>query len=171
MEALLRPITDSDEELLLTMFKTCSYDTLFYRFMSSSLYIHLQKGNTQSVKKMIKRFCCIDHRNCMSIVAIVTENGKEKIVSWGLYVITSAKRAEIAIMTEDNWQMQGLATKIGEFLIDIAKSRGIKFFEGEILLSNHKLFNLMKTLKINFTRVIKHGSLHFEIDLDNPFLK
>lgn len=168
-EAFLRPIQDKDAQLLLELLKSCSYDTLFFRFMSSSIYINLKKGNSSAVLNIIKSFCCIDFENLMSIIASVSENNKEILVSWGMYVITAPNRAEIAILTGDNWQRLGLATQIGEFMMEIAKSKGIKFFEGDILLSNEKLLRLMNSLKINYNKVIKHGALRFEIDLDNPF--
>ncbi|MHA1382859.1 MAG: hypothetical protein ACTSR3_03775 [Candidatus Helarchaeota archaeon] len=169
VEAFLRPIQDTDEDMLYELFKSCSYDTLFYRFMSSSLFINIQSGKIQLVMRIIKKYCCIDYKNQMSIIAIVKEKDKEKIASWGLYVKTSPNSADVAIMTADDWQRIGLASNIARFSIEIAKSNGIKFFEGEILLSNNKLLNLMKKLKIKYSRVIKHGSLHFKIDLNDPF--
>ncbi len=168
-EALLRPIKDTDSQLLYNLFHSCSYDTLFYRFMSSSVYLNLQKGNTSFVMKTVRRFTQIDYENQLSIVAIKKENDKDIIVSEGMYVKTGPNRAEVGALTGDEWQRQGLATNIGTFLMEIAKTKEIKFFEGEILLANFKLINLMKTMKIKYNKVISHGTLHFEIDLDEPF--
>lgn len=170
-EAFLRPIKDTDEQLLYDLLYSCSYDTIYYRFMSSAIYMNLRKGKTQSVMNIIKKFCNIDYDNHLAIVALIRENNEERIVSEGRYVKIEGKSAEIAIITADDWQRQGLATKIGEFLIEIAKAKGIKFFEGEILLSNYKLLSLLKNIKINYTKNVQHGSLHFKIDLDKPFLE
>ncbi|MFX1449685.1 MAG: hypothetical protein ACFFCM_02510 [Promethearchaeota archaeon] len=168
-DALLRPIKETDDQLLYDLFSSCSYDTLFYRFMSSSVYLNLQKGNTDFVMKVVRRFTQIDYENQLSIVALIKENNEERIVSEGMYVKTGSDRAEVGALTGDKWQRQGLATNIGTFLMEIGKSKGIKIFEGEILLSNFKLINLMKAMKIKYNRVISHGTLHFEINLDDPF--
>ncbi|NVM01854.1 MAG: hypothetical protein HWN67_05940 [Candidatus Helarchaeota archaeon] len=168
-EALLRPIKDTDDQLLYDLFSSCSYDTLFYRFMSSSIFINLKKGNTPFVMKVVRRFTQIDYKNQLSIIALIKENNKERIVSEGMYVLTGSDRAEVGALTGDKWQRQGLATNIGTFLMEIAKTKGVKMFEGEILLTNFKLINLMKALKIKYNKVISHGTLHFEIDLNEPF--
>jgi acetyltransferase len=168
-EALLRPIKDIDEQLLYDLFSSCSYDTLFYRFMSSSVHINLKKGNIPFVMKVIRRFTQIDYENQLSIVALIKENNKDIIVSEGMYVKTGPDRAEVGALTGDKWQRQGLATNIGTFMMEIAKTKDIKLFEGEILLSNFKLINLMKAMKIKYNKVISHGTLHFEIDLEEPF--
>ena len=168
-EAFLRPIKVTDDQLMLNFLKSCSYDTLFFRFMSSSIYINLKKWNTEAVMKRIKIFTNIDYEDHMSIIGLNKENNNNMIISEGIYVKSAPDRAEVAIMTADNWQRQGMATNIGEFLVEIAKSKGIKFFEGEIMLSNQKLLNLFTVLKIKYNKIINHGVLHFEINLDEPF--
>jgi len=85
-EALLRPIKDTDDQLLYDLFSSCSYDTLFYRFMSSSLYLNLQKGNTDFVMKVVRRFTEIDYENQLSIVALIKENNEDRIVFFGRYI-------------------------------------------------------------------------------------
>ncbi len=165
-EALLRPIRSTDDQMMYDFLNSCSYDTLFFRFMSSAIYIHLQKGNKEAIMKRIKNFTDIDHENHISIVAIMND---EKMVSEGLFVKTAPDRADVAVMTADDWQRKGLARKIGDFMMEIAKEKGIKFFEGEILLSNYALLNLFKTLKVKYTRVIRHGVLHFSINVDEPY--
>lgn len=170
-EAFLRPIKDTDDQMLYDLFSSCSYETIYFRFMTSAIFHHIRTGKTEFIMNMIRRLTNIDYDNQMAIIALINKNNKEKIVSEGRYAKTGADRAEVAVITTDNWQRQGLATNIGEFLIEIAKSKGIKIFEGEISLSNHKLLKLFKDLKIKYTRVIRYGSLHFEINLDDPFLK
>ncbi len=168
-EAVLKPYKDIDGELLYDFYYSCSSETIYYRFMSLSLYNNLRKESKQSAIKMIKKFTNPTHNDTIAIIAIIKENHKEKIVAEGMFVKTGKNRAEIAVMTSDNWQRQGLAINIGKLLKKIALSRGIKYFEGDYLLSNYKLKKLFQNLKIKYNYIINGDSLRFEIDLEDPF--
>ena len=122
--------------------------------------------SAEQIEEIKQRGEVVDHTTIRAPVGgvVIEKQGFE-----GMYVKTGTDRAEVGALTVDKWQRQGLATNIGTFLMEIAKTKDIKLFEGEILLSNFKLINLMKAMKIKYNKVISHGTLHFEIDLDEPF--
>ncbi|MHA1386443.1 MAG: GNAT family N-acetyltransferase, partial [Candidatus Helarchaeota archaeon] len=156
VQAILRPINPNDENLLLDFFYSCSKETIFYRFMSSAYYNNIRKNDKQFVMNLIRKYIDIDLKDHMSIVAVIKENNKERIVSEGRYFKTSEKRAEVAIMTVDDWQRLGIATRIADFLKDIAITRNIEVFEGDILISNQKMLKIFRNLKIKYTRVLDY---------------
>ena len=165
IKAILRPIKITDDQMLYDFFYSCSKDTLYFRFMNLSIYNSLRRNESQYVMNIIRKYTNIDFNNHVSIVALIKEYNKEKIVSKGMYIKTGENRAEIAFITADDWQRQGLAINIGNLLKEIAISRGIKIFEGDLLLSNRNILNFFRHLKIKYNSVTSQGSIHFEINL------
>ncbi|HEY6864672.1 MAG TPA: GNAT family N-acetyltransferase, partial [Burkholderiales bacterium] len=56
---------------------------------------------------------------------------------------------EFAIVVADEWQGKGLARRMLEMLIDVARSRGLKAIIGHILSMNHPMIKLSE--KLGFT--------------------
>lgn len=160
-----RLIRKTDAQLIFKFFQTCSMDTIYYRFMNSALFNNIRKQDTQYVMSVVKNYINLDLKKHMSIVAIIKENDDEQIISEGRYICTGKNSAEVAIMTADNWQRKGLATKIAIMLKNNAILRGISIFEGDILRTNQNMLNLFKNLKIKFNSIYYQDSFHFEIHL------
>ena len=165
-EILLRPLKPNDS--LKEFFLSCSKESIFYRFMSSAFYINVRKLASSS---LLTEYTNLDLDQHMSIVAVVEEDGEEKIIAEGRFFRARPEIAEVALITADGWQRLGLATYIGDFLKEIALSRDIKYFEGDILVSNRKMLNVFRYLKIKYTRTLYYDSIHFRIILDDPYLE
>ncbi|MHA1377419.1 MAG: GNAT family N-acetyltransferase [Candidatus Helarchaeota archaeon] len=168
-KAVLRLLRSTDESLMLDFFKSCTKECIFNRFMSSALYNNIRKEDSQYVMNLIRKYLDLDLKNHMSIVAVIREENKEKIVAEGRFFRIDKDRAEVALITRDNWQRLGLGTSIANLLKNVAISRGIKIFEGDILLQNEKMLNVFRSLKIKYSRVLNYNTIHFEIQLDDPY--
>jgi acetyltransferase len=51
---------------------------------------------------------------------------------------------EFALVVDDHWQKQGIAHKLMDVLMDVARSQGLKVMEGEVLKSNNPMLKLVQ---------------------------
>lgn len=137
-EVLLRPVRPEDEPLEHEMFMSLSEATLRERFY-------------QTIKTMTHemhaRCCNIDYDREMAIVAEIRENGKRRIIGIGSFMIgADGKSCEFSVLIHDDFQGQGLASKLVDIIIGIADEKGLEEFFGYIEPKNRKMVNLTAKL-------------------------
>ena len=126
-EVLLRPIKPEDEPLEHEMFTSLSEASLRERFYQTIKNI---------THEMHVRFCNIDYDREMAIVAEVREKDKRRIIGIGSFMIEpDGKKCEFSVLIHDDYQRQGLASKLLDILIGIAHEKGLEDFTD---LSNRK---------------------------------
>ena len=98
----------------------------------------------------------IDWENTMSIVGLVGEPGHGILISEARYLQeASSKRAEIAIIVDENYNNLGIATHMVTLLKRLGKDRGIRAFTAEVLFSNYKIMRVFKKVFPNFKSVLE----------------
>lgn len=129
-----RPIKPTDEPLMRDLFYSFSKDTVYYRFFS---YL------TAMPHDKLKEFVNIDYENEMAILAVVKKAGEEKIVGVARYSVDKATQyAEYAITIADDYQNKGVGSILFEYLIRVAKMKGLKGFIGYVLDTNVRAYRL-----------------------------
>jgi acetyltransferase len=137
-EVLLRPIKPEDEPLWLDMFHSFSEDSIRYRFFQ------LLKDTPHEVRV---RYCNIDYDREIAIVAELSEEKRRSILGVGrLSVEPDGKAGELAFIIGDQWQGQGLGTKIVDYVLDIAKDMGVETVYAIMLPDNQRALNLTKKM-------------------------
>jgi acetyltransferase len=122
------------------MFKTFSTETKRFRFF----------GPIKESHELLARYTQIDYDREMAIIAELTEGGKKKMAGVvRLIVDPYNETAEYAIVIGDPWQRQGLGTIMTRYILEIARSRGIKKVYAYLLEDNTKMLDLF--LKFGFT--------------------
>ena len=116
-EALLRPIKPEDEPMEGEMFTKFSEQTQRFRFFE------LIKDISH---ELLIRYTQIDYDREIAIIAEVDEKGR-KMMAGGVRLIEDAdgENAEFAIVVADPWQRQGLGDRFTDYILDIARKRGI----------------------------------------------
>ncbi len=155
-EALLRPIKPEDEPLEAEMFKTFSEETQRYRFF------HLIKDITH---ELLIRFTQIDYDREIAIIAEVTEKDQKKMAGVVRLIADPFNHtAEFAIVVGDPWQHQGLGNKFSDYILEIARKRGIRKVYAVFLKDNIAMHNMFK--KRGFT-IKEHDedSMYAELEL------
>ncbi|KAA0006682.1 MAG: GNAT family N-acetyltransferase [Thermoplasmata archaeon] len=130
LEVLLRPIKPEDEDMMLELFNTFSERTIRFRF-----FIPLREMSREDVK----RYCNIDYRNEMAIVAEIKENGRKRRLVGVARLIRDREdrdKAEFAVVVGDPWQNRGLGRKLTEYIIWVAKDMGIKELYSRVMKDN-----------------------------------
>jgi GNAT superfamily N-acetyltransferase len=88
----------------------------------------------------------------MQLVALSGEGADEKIVGGARYAAAPGSRdCEFALALVDDWRGQGLARRLLETLMGVARARGFERMEGYILYSNAPMLGLAK--RLGFARV------------------
>jgi acetyltransferase len=155
-EVLLRPIKPEDEPLWLEMFQSLSEESIRYRFFQ------LLKDTPHEVRV---RYCNIDYDREIAIVAETVENGNRKILGvTRLSIESNEKSGEIAFLVSDYWQGLGLGTKMVDYVLDIAKEKGIESVHSIILQDNYRALSLSKKMgfKIEY---LNDGTVKTELNL------
>ena len=140
-EVLLRPIKPEDEPMWLEMFQSFSEESIRYRFFQ------MLKDTPHEVRV---RYCNIDYDREIAIVAEMVEEGRRKILGVSrLSIETDGKGGEMAFIVSDQWQGLGLGTKMVDYVLDIAKEKGVESVYAIMLPDNYRALSLTK--KMGFT--------------------
>ncbi|MFH2027844.1 MAG: acetate--CoA ligase alpha subunit [Nanoarchaeota archaeon] len=140
---ILRPIKPEDESSHAELLKTFSKETQRFRFFQDMEDI---------THEMLIRYTQIDYDREIAIIAELEEKGKKKFAGVvRLIADPYNETAEFAIAIGDPWQGQGLGNKFTDYILKIAKSRGIKKVYANILKDNHKMYDMFNKRGFKFT--------------------
>ena len=155
-----RAIRPSDEEGMRHLFYRFSEKTVYYRYF-------------QIVRSMphakMQEYVNVDWNQVMSIVGLVGEEGKGRIIAEARYIkIPGNPLAEVVFVVDENYQNLGVATFLYRMLIRLARERGVRGFVAEVLYSN--IGGIMKVFKKGELPVKAHlegGVYHLEIPFNS----
>jgi acetyltransferase len=137
----IRPISPEDADMEQEFVKNLSSEAKYYRFMNTLREL----SQTQLV-----RLTQIDYDREMAFVACIDHervDGLEVQVGVARYAINpDGESCEFAIVVADAWQGKGLARRLMGVIIDTARSRGIKYMNGDFLAENRRMIQFVTSL-------------------------
>ena len=132
----IRPIRPEDARIEEDFVASLSEKTKYLRFMQS-----VQKLSHE----MLIRFTQIDYDSEMAFVAITRIKGETIELGVTRYTTNpDGESCEFALVVRDDYQHQGIGSRLLEVLISHAQSRGLKVMMGEVLAENHGMLELAK---------------------------
>lgn len=148
-EVLIRPIKPDDEPLIREMFYSFSEQTVYLRY----------HGTLKSMPhNKLQVFCNVDYDQEMALVGVIGQAGHEDIIGVGRYMTDAAKTsAEFAFAVRDEWQRQGLGTRLFDRLIGIARENGIRNFAADVLAENSGMLKIFHRSGMNVTTTTDDG--------------
>lgn len=153
--ALLRPIRPEDEPLVERMFTHLSKESLYYRFFG---YV------PQVTHEFLTRYTHNDYdREVAIIVETASEGDKQMIGVVRIIADAWGESAEYAIMIADPWQKQGLGAVLTDFILEIARDKGLRKIYASVLATNKGMLRLFE--KKGFTKK-RDGFDMFYVELD-----
>jgi acyl-CoA hydrolase/GNAT superfamily N-acetyltransferase len=156
LKVRFRPIRPSDEE---------GMRRLFYRFSENMVYCRYFQTVRSMPHAKMQEYVNVDWNQVMSIVGLVGEEGKGRIIAEARYIkIPGSPFAEVVFEVDENYQRLGIATFLYRMLIRAAKERGVRGFVAEVLNSN--IGGIMKVFKKADLPIKAHlegGVYHLEI--------
>lgn len=135
----IRPIRPEDAKLVQEFVKNLSEESRYFRFMNS---IH------ELSHEMLIRFTQIDYSREAALIAVKQDNtGQEIELGVARYSTNpDGESCEFALVIADSMSGKGLANKLMNTLMEVARERGFKSIQGEVLSNNVQMLNLMKHL-------------------------
>jgi acetyltransferase len=143
----IRPLHPHDADMLQALVRGLSQESRYFRFISSM---------RELPERMLARFTLIDYDREMAMVAIYQERTPnpeggftetERIIGVSRYVTNPDKSScEFSLLVADEFNGQGLGSRMMLSIIDVARNRGLATMEGLVLSKNVGMLKLMRGL-------------------------
>jgi acetyltransferase len=154
----LRPMQSNDVDRVMGLFRRFSQETIYLRFH----HVVTKMSREEAVE-----YCAIDYDNTFALVATIGKGTSEKLLAIGRYYRLPRKdAAEFAIVVEDKYQKQGIGTHLMKELSAVAKTKGVRFFEGEVLIESKDMMQIIKDSGFQETQEFDEGAYRVVLDLD-----
>jgi RimJ/RimL family protein N-acetyltransferase len=154
---LIRPASAADRPLLVQGFERLSPESRYRRFFAPIETL------SDTVLDYLTSMDCVDHFAWAALAW--GEDGAYEGVGVSRYVrLADRSAAEAALTVVDGWQGKGLGRILLDALVVEALENGITRFEGDVLVENQPMQELLRRTGAQF-RPEGAGVLRFSIDL------
>jgi len=152
----IRPISPDDKQALLDGFERLSDESRYRRFLSP----HDKLSDAE-----LRYFTNVDHHDHEALVAIDPASREGVGVARYIRSPSDPHSAELAVAVLDDWQRQGVGTRLATALADRAREEGITTLTGLVLADNELMLNLAR--EIGDARVVhrERGTVEIAIEL------
>lgn len=134
----IRPVKPEDAEMMQEFVHGLSEESRYFRFIST---LH------ELSQKMLVRFTQIDYDREMALMGVTREGDRDVELGAARYAINpDGESCEFALVVGDAWQGKGIGSKLMLSLMDVARAKGLRTIEGDVLSNNAKMLKLMTTL-------------------------
>ncbi|GIV97694.1 MAG: GCN5 family acetyltransferase [Herpetosiphonaceae bacterium] len=156
----VRPITRADALLLVDLYDHLSPESRQRRFFK--LPPQLPRD---IILSEAQRLADIDPRTQVALLATIEEDGREHAIAVARLVCSTVdpRQAEVALIVRDDYQKQGLATRLCQLLSRLARARGISVLHADTLAENEAIFRLLHRLGVTFNVRVQQGEVRLEI--------
>ncbi len=142
-DVTIRPIRPEDADMEQEFVKNLSPETKYYRFMNT-----LRELSPSQVVRLTQ----IDYDREMAFVALTEIDGREVEVGVARYATNpDGESCEFAIVVADDWKGKGLARRLMGVIIETARSRGVKYMNGDFLSENRRMIQFVTSLGFTLT--------------------
>jgi len=158
--ALIRVMRPDDKERIQTAFAKLDPQSVYTRFFSF---------RKEFPERAFERIAQIDFVNLAGLVVTIGAGADETVIGGASYVGRTAddgaKVAEVAFTIEEDFQGQGLASKLLAALVALARRHGIVRFEAEVLSVNAPMLAVFQRSGLPQRRRRESGVVHIDLDL------
>ncbi len=154
---LIRPIEPDDKDAMVEGFERLSDQSRYRRFLAP--HGHLTAAE-------LHYFTEVDHHDHEALIAF--DEATQQGVGVARYVRSHAEPAlaEVAVAVVDEWQSQGVGTRLLSALAERAKDEGIASFSGLVLADNELMLNLLQD--VGRVRIVHSERDTVEVIVDLP---
>ncbi|MHB1215622.1 MAG: bifunctional acetate--CoA ligase family protein/GNAT family N-acetyltransferase [Thiobacillus sp.] len=137
-DVVIRPIRPEDAELTQSFVRSLSEESKYFRFMDAVRELS---------PATLARLTQIDYTREMALLALTEIDGHEVELGVARYAINpDGESCEFALVVNDQWQKQGIGHKLMDVLMDVARGKGLKVMDGEVLKTNRTMLKLVEAL-------------------------
>ena len=161
----IRSIRPDDKNRLFEAFRNLEAESIYTRFF------HHKKTLTGEELKSATE---IDFDNVVALVVTTGSGENEVIIGGGRYAAfeTAGRRrsAEVAFTVEEDYQGQGIASRLLQHLVRIAREKGVSQFEAEVLPENKAMIAVFERSGLPVSKKFEGSAVHVILSLtgDSP---
>ena len=140
VEVKFRPIRSSDEEMMRRLFYGSSDKSKMMRYFSPVRVMP---------RTMMQPYVNIDYEQTLSIVGTIQHRGREKIIAEARYSYDEEGDAyDMAFIVDEDYQGKGIATYLMNYLMDIARERGLTRMSAVTLTENMSMLKVLQSARV-----------------------
>jgi acetyltransferase len=152
-KVVLRPIKPEDEPLWLAFLRSCSKESIYSRFR---YFFHWDSHEVAT------RFCYIDYKREIAIVAEIIEDGKPRLLGIGRLIADPDHEAvEYAVLITDAWQNKDLGSILTDYCLEIAEQWKLKRIVAQTTTDNRPMIAVFE--KRGFTVTYREGDTTVDV--------
>jgi acyl-CoA hydrolase/GNAT superfamily N-acetyltransferase len=163
LEVKIRPIKPSDEEMMRRHFYTFSDEAKYLRYFT----------NVRTMPRAdMQKYVNIDYQKIMSLVVVLQTGNSERIIAEGRYAEYPQEQTyEMAFLVDEEFQGYGIGSFLVNYLIRIARERGIKKLSASVLTQNTKMLGVFRKAEVAPKLHTDRDIIELEFDLSPPEVK
>jgi RimJ/RimL family protein N-acetyltransferase len=140
LEVVFRPIKPSDEDMM---------RRLFYHFSDESKYLRYFVRIMVMPHREMQKYVNIDYNSTLSIVGVLKKNRTERIIAEARYAYYEQEDSyEMAFIVDEEFQGYGIATFLLNYLLRIAKERGLNEIYASVLPENKAMLRVFNKAEL-----------------------
>lgn len=160
LKARIRALKPSDESMM---------RDLFYHLSESSVYFRYFGPRRSMPHENLQKYCNFSEDEGLSIVAAIGPKENRRIIGEGRYIFEPGSEfPEAAFMVDENYQGRGIGTYLLNYLIELAKERGIKGFKAEVIHSNTPMLRVLDKVPYVVHKQLSEGVITVSFRFDEP---
>ncbi len=160
LECHIRVIKPTDESMI---------RDLFYNLSESSVYFRYFSPRRSMPHKNLQQYCNINENEGISIVVTIGPRENRRIIGEARYMIEpNDGYADTAFMVDENYQGRGIATFLLNYLVEIAKERGLIGFKADVLFSNQPMLKVYDKLPFKIHKKFADGVISLKFNFSEP---
>lgn len=146
----IRAVQADDKARIAKAFRALEPRSIYLRFF----FRKKELGNEE-----LRRLTEPDRAREVVLVATIGSGDEEIIVGLGRYARDGGS-ASIAFTVEEDYQGRGIATRLLQHLVRIAREMGVSRFEADVLAENTAMLTVFRHSKLPMTQSAKEGIVH-----------
>lgn len=131
-----------------------------------SVYLRFFVSKKELSDEELRRLTEPDGAREVVLVATIATGGQEIIVGLGRYAGDGGS-AGIAFTVEEDYQGRGIATRLLQHLVGIAREKGISRFEADVLAENTPMLKVFRHSGLPMTQEEEEGIVHVTLLLSD----
>jgi acetyltransferase len=157
---IIRPIQPEDEPAMVRFHQVLSERTVWLR------YFHPLKYDQRIAHQRLIRVCFNDYDRELALVVELDRPGQKEIIAVGrLSKLPGRSEGEFAILVSDQYQGQGLGSRLLADLVHIGKDEGLARITADILPENVEMQAVSRKLKFSLEPRLEERRVIARLDL------
>jgi RimJ/RimL family protein N-acetyltransferase len=158
---VIRAVRPDDKERINEAFKNLDPDTIYTRYFRYKSHL---------TDEELKCATELDFSNDVALVVTIQTEVRETVIGGARFSVIksdpgAARRAEIAFTVEEDYQNQGIASRLFKQMIRIAREMGIAFFDAEVLFHNTPMLIVFERSGLPVQKRYEDGVIYLSMPL------